>query len=335
MNNLKDYSDKVVVYPAIERDGIGTYIDSLRKYLNFKTLKSEYNVLSVRLFFKKLNVSDQIIHVPNFYVPFFTRNNTVITTVQDVIPILKLSGFNIFERIYFYLRISFSIWKSDFVIFTSNSTRLDVERWFFFLPPYVVIPLAPSEALAIEPRNIAEYPFQYIFAVGRRRHHKNTDGLIRSLKIIRESLDLHLVFSGARTEDDLQYLRLARELGVEEYIHFTGFLSASDLAAHYRSASSLVFPSFYEGFGLPILEAMLLDCPVITSNISSMPEISGGASVLVDPLSIDEIATAVCDVHDNEELRSQLIDKGRANVKRFNWSITARMTSEVYDKFYV
>lgn len=335
MKSLKDYSNKVVIYPAISKDGIGTYIESLKRYLNFTTIKSELNVLSIRIFFKKLNFRNKILHVPNFYVPFFTLNNTVITTIQDVIPIFKISGYNFFERIYFYFRISFSIWKSDFVIFTSNSTRMDVKKWFLFLPQSTIIPLAPSEVLMRGQSKFAEYPFRYIFSVGRRRYHKNTHGLIRSLRIVRESRDIHLVFSGIKTDDDLKYIQLARELGVEEYVHFTGFLDNVDLAAHYRSASSLVFPSLYEGFGLPVLEAMSLDCPVITSNTSSMPEISGDAALLVDPFSIDAIANAICEVHDNKELRNLLILKGRVNVKKYNWYTSARLTSEVYDKFNV
>jgi len=333
MKSLNDYSDKVVIYPSISKDGIGTYIDSLKRYLNFKTLKSELNILSIRLFFRKLNFKDKILHVPNFYVPFFTRNNTVITTVQDVIPIFKISGYSIFERIYFYFRISFSIWKSDFIIFTSNSTKMDVEKWFLFLPQSTIIPLAPSEVLTSAQIKFTEYPFQYIFSVGRRRYHKNTHGLIRSLKIVRESHDIHLLFSGTKTDEDLKYMQLARELGVEEYVHFTGFLDDVDLAAHYRSASSLVFPSLHEGFGLPVLEAMSLDCPVITSNTSSMPEISGDASVLVDPFNINAIANAICEVHDNKELRNHLISKGQANIKNYNWYTSAHLTSEVYDKF--
>jgi len=266
-------------------------------------------------------------------VPFFTHNNTVITTIQDVIPIFKISGFNFFERTYFYFRISFSIWKSDFVIFTSYSTSMDVRKRFLFLPQSKIIPLAPSEILTNTKIKHVGYPFQYIFSVGRRRYHKNTHGLISALSIVRESLDIHLVFSGMKTDDDLKYVQLARRLGVEEYVHFTGFLDNDDLAAHYRDASSLVFPSLYEGFGLPVLEAMSLNCPVITSNTSSMPEVSGDASVLIDPYSIDAIANAICHVHEDKELRDQLIFRGRANVKKYNWFTSARLTSEIYDKF--
>jgi glycosyltransferase involved in cell wall biosynthesis len=333
MKSFKNYSNKVIIYPAISKDGIGTYIESLKRYLNFTTVKSDLSVLSIKLFFKKLDFKDKILHVPNFYVPFFTYNNVVITTIQDVIPIFKISGFNFLQRVYFYFRISFSIWKSDFIIFTSKSTKMDVEKWFLFLPQSKIIPLAPSEVLASGQIKFVEYPFQYIFSVGRRRYHKNTHGLIRALKTVRETHDIHLLFSGTKTDDDLKYLQLARELGVENYIHFTGFLDNVDLAAHYRSASSLVFPSLYEGFGLPVLEAMSLDCPVITSNTSSLPEISGDASVLVDPFNIDAIADAICEVHNNKEFRNYLIYKGQVNVKEYNWYASARMTSEVYDKF--
>jgi len=105
-----------------------------------------------------------------------------------------------------------------------------------------------------------------------------------------------------------------------------------DVAPLYSGALCLVYVSLYEGFGLPVLEAMKCGCPVITSNISSLPEVAGQAALLVDPFDIDEITRAINEIVNHKEKREELIKKGLAQVKRFSWEKTARETLKVYQE---
>ena len=117
---------------------------------------------------------------------------------------------------------------------------------------------------------------------------------------------------------------------LKERVHFTGYIDANDLPTIYSLAEGLVFPSFYEGFGLPILEAMACGCPVITSNVSSMPEVAGDAALLIDPKNTEAIAQAMASVISNEKLRKKLIEKGYEQVKKFTWDKTAEETLALY-----
>ena len=114
-------------------------------------------------------------------------------------------------------------------------------------------------------------------------------------------------------------------------IIFTGYISKEDKAALYSGATCLVYPSLYEGFGLPVLEAMKCGCPVLTSNISSLPEVAGQAAILVDPLDVEEIARGLGEVINNQEKREDLINKGFAQAKKFSWEKAAKETLKAYE----
>jgi glycosyltransferase involved in cell wall biosynthesis len=130
---------------------------------------------------------------------------------------------------------------------------------------------------------------------------------------------------GWNCDDILSYMA-----ELEGLVHFPGHVADAELVALYQMATCLVFPSLYEGFGLPVIEAMSAGCPVITSNVSSLPEIAGKASLLVDPLSAADIAHAIRTVLEDETLRLHLIEDGRRQASRFSWEKTARMTRDIY-----
>jgi glycosyltransferase involved in cell wall biosynthesis len=157
-------------------------------------------------------------------------------------------------------------------------------------------------------------------------------GVVEAFARIPLSLGLHLVLGGKRDIFDEAIVLRATELGIADRLVFTGFLSNEQLAAHYSYARTLVFTSFYEGFGLPILEAMGYGCPVITSNRASMPEVAGDAAMLVNPDDHEEIAYAIERVHTDLPLRKALIERGKQNSKRYSWSRVAAETIAVYQK---
>jgi len=130
---------------------------------------------------------------------------------------------------------------------------------------------------------------------------------------------------GWNCDDILSYMT-----ELEGAVLFPGYVSDEELIALYQLAACLVFPSLYEGFGLPVLEAMAAGCPVITSTASSLPEVAGDAALLVDPLNAQEIARAMQRVLQDEDLRRRMISDGQRRAANFSWEETARMTREIY-----
>jgi glycosyltransferase involved in cell wall biosynthesis len=131
--------------------------------------------------------------------------------------------------------------------------------------------------------------------------------------------------------DDL--LRHAAALGLEERVVFPGYVAAEHKAALLSGALALVFPSLYEGFGMPVLEALACGVPVLTSNVSSLPEVAGDAALMVDPLSVDDIAAGMVRLMDSYDLRRSLIERGYQQAQRFSWPRAAAQLWEVFDSF--
>ena len=126
--------------------------------------------------------------------------------------------------------------------------------------------------------------------------------------------------------------QLAKELGIGKQTEFKGVVSEAELIALYQQASLFVFPSLYEGFGLPVLEAMACGCPVIASNTSSLPEVVGNAGILVNPTSTTELMEAMAQVLTDTTLAQTLRKTGREQAEQFSWEKTARATADLYEK---
>jgi glycosyltransferase involved in cell wall biosynthesis len=173
----------------------------------------------------------------------------------------------------------------------------------------------------------------YILAVGNRNPRKNLKSIIDAFASIADkypSLELRIAGNYGWGEDD--ELRIKNyELGIKERIKILGYVSDDKLVELYRKATCLVYPSLYEGFGLPILEAMSLGCPVITSSSSSMPEVGRDAVLYVDPKNVEELSTTMIRIIESTDLQKDLIKKGIEQAKRFSWEKCAKETRKIYD----
>jgi glycosyltransferase involved in cell wall biosynthesis len=168
--------------------------------------------------------------------------------------------------------------------------------------------------------------------VGTDRPHKNLLRLIEAYSIARRDdpgLPPLEIIGGLRSEALLR--EAMRRLGVEQGVRLRGHVSQEELEASYAAAVALVFPSLAEGFGLPILEAMVRNVPVITSNVSACAEVAGEAAVTVDSLDANAIAAAMVQVWRSPELRNELIEKGRTRAAEFTWERTAAATLAVIE----
>ncbi len=171
----------------------------------------------------------------------------------------------------------------------------------------------------------------YIFSIGTVQPRKNYGRLIQALARIRASgFDIQLVIAGGRgwLEDSI-YDTIHQEK-MQDHVHFIGFVDEDDLPSLYHGALCLAFPSLYEGFGLPILESMACGTPVITSNISSLPEVAGDAATIINPYDVEELAHSIGQLIQNQNLRETLIKRGYERAGEFTWENSARQLRQIY-----
>jgi len=173
----------------------------------------------------------------------------------------------------------------------------------------------------------------YILYVGSERPRKNLDRLIEAFAMLKRELpELKLVKVGepGRSQEYRHHtMSKLDSLGITQDVLFVDHISELDLAYYYSSAMLLVYPSLYEGFGLPPLEAMACGCPVVTSNVSSLPEVVGEAGIMVDPYDTGSLTRAIREVLTNSKLREVMVRKGVEQAKKFSWEKAAEHTQKV------
>ncbi len=197
-----------------------------------------------------------------------------------------------------------------------------------------VVPLGPGLRPAVAPAPEAELRAQLglgdgplVLSVSARRPHKN---LVRLIEAIGRLPHAELVLPGYSSgfEDELR--AAARAAGAEDRVHLTGWIDDRQLEGLYAAATCLAFPSLAEGFGLPVLEAMVRGVPVACSAVSALPEVAGDAALLFDPMSVDAIAAAIGHLLQDAALRARLVARGHEQAARFTWERTAAQTAESY-----
>jgi len=229
---------------------------------------------------------------------------------------------------------------ADRVIAVSSSTREDVmerlgipgER--IAVIPHGVdprfVPADADEARAVAARLGIDGP--YLFFVGSISARKNVVRMLEAFARLPAALrrDTTFVMAGKVTFGGEEALAAVERLGLKDSVRHLGFVPRADLPALYSAASVFMFPTLYEGFGMPILESMACGTPVVASNLSSHPEVAGDAALLVDPYDVDAIAAAFARLLEDETLRRTCIEKGIARAGTFTWERAARRTLEVY-----
>jgi glycosyltransferase involved in cell wall biosynthesis len=234
--------------------------------------------------------------------------------------------------------VRLAVARSDRVIVDSQSTGDDVVRLLGVSPDEIdVVPLgigttATEVAMAEEQlrRDLSLGDRQVVLSVSAKRPHKNLLRLIDAVAALPEGRRPVLVLPGYPTWHEDELRARAAERGVAEDVRFLGWVDASTLEGLYAAASCFVFPSLYEGFGLPVLEAMARRAPVACSNTSSLPEVAGDAALLFDPEDPDAITTAIGRLLDDGALADELRERGRRQVERFSWRRSAEATIASY-----
>jgi glycosyltransferase involved in cell wall biosynthesis len=175
---------------------------------------------------------------------------------------------------------------------------------------------------------------RFILALGGLDPRKNIARVLQSFKKFRQrsKSDHQLVIVGLPESGQRLFSRIAMEMEIAEQVVFAGFVPEEDLVALYNGAEAFLYPSLYEGFGLPVLEAMACGTPVIASTAGSIPEIAGEAALLIEPKDIEALALAIEQVVTDQALRRELIARGFEQVKKFSWEKAARELLTVYER---
>lgn len=282
-----------------------------------------------------------VLHDPCGIAPFFgawPERTRRIVTIHDAIPLHHPEYQPLLTRLVFRTFLPQTRRTADGVITVSHHAASDLVSWLHLDPERLVVtPLgvdAPSpDALlpSIEPPAFDAWGVRppYFLFVGAVSPRKNLARLLQAFARVKaHHPTVQLVLAGPETAERT---RLLRESGpLAKAVAVPGYVDAERLHQLYRGAVAVVYPSLYEGFGLPVLEAMAHGCPVITSNVSALPEVAGDAALLVDPTSADEIARAMEQVLIDPSGRQALIRKGRARAAEFPWAATAKATVAAY-----
>jgi glycosyltransferase involved in cell wall biosynthesis len=291
------------------------------------------------------SLAPDLVHLPLNDVPLLMRNPYVVT-IHDMSSFLFGAQTGIRENLRLY-RFRRGLLRADRVIAVSTATRRDVENLLGIRPDRMrLVYSAPdpnflkhkSEPAAREKlreRFQIQYPF--VLYAGRIRPHKNIPRLIEAFAVVRGELenhpkykDLRLIIIGDEISRNPDVRRAVAQTRTQQVVRFLGFVPFETLKEFYSAASVFAFPSLYEGFGLPPLEAMATGIPVVTSSVSSLPEVVGDAAMIINPENVFDIARGIREVLTDERVRNRLIKNGFAQVTQFNWRRTAEQTLEVY-----
>jgi glycosyltransferase involved in cell wall biosynthesis len=309
------------------------------------------------LFLRKLEAD--LFHIPLNAVPLLMPKPYLVT-IHDMSTLLFSSQLGYRNRLrHFYLRRG--LLRADRVMAVSMATCRDVEAVLgipasrmrvvhnapdptFHAPSAPAMARVQGEEFGYPPeiqRVLDRYRIHYPFLlyVGRTNPQKNIPRLVEAFAVLRGEIQEHSVYR------DLRLLIIGDEISrypalrhaviqsrVEDTVRFLGFVPIDTLRAFYQAASAFVFPSLYEGFGLPPLEAMACGTPVVCSNVSSLPEVVGDAAEIVNPENVFDIARGIREVLLNRERRSLLVERGFEQARRFSWERTAQQVLDAYEE---
>ncbi len=273
-----------------------------------------------------------------YYIMPYKHGSIAILTVYDLIPLLYPESVSLRARLLFYPLFSLALSASAGLITVSRLTFDDLKAHFAIGRRKVrIIPLAASPNF--HPPSLHEreavrlkysLPEKFILYVGSHKPHKNLRNLLKAFAQAKSHLNSVLAIAGPQGPDFQQLRALARELGVEDSVRWLGRVPDSDLPALYSASTVFVFPSLYEGFGLPVLEAMSCGAPVTCSDIPALREVAGDAALYFNPYSLESIAQAIDAILEDSELRESLVERGLRRASEFSWDEVARQTIAFY-----
>jgi len=232
------------------------------------------------------------------------------------------------KRAYYKYILRPACHKAAFLLTGSEYSRHEIQEWAKLKDEKIVAVSYGVDLPFTHSGRRYEPGYPYLLYVGSHKPHKNLARLLKAFAISGVQKDVRLLLTGS---EETELAKQIAGLGLNGGVVFAGFPADDDLADLFRGAAGFVFPSLYEGFGLPPLEAMACGVPVLTSNVCSLPEVVGDAAILIDPLDVEDIAQGIQRLIGDDALREDLRWKGVERARRFSWGETARRTRQVLD----
>ncbi len=290
--------------------------------------------------FELLQKNYTLFHSLAYVSPFLNRTPTIVT-LYDLSFILYPEYFRAFQRLYLRFGTRLSVARAQRIITISESTKRDAIQLLNVDANRidVITPGVESEFFHdVDANTIAQFrrnknlPDPFILFVGTREPRKNIPTLLRAFAQATRAAQLphSLVIAGARGWMDQTIPQMLAELNIAKDVFFPGFVPHTELPLWYRAADAFVYPSQYEGFGMPPLEALACGTPTITSNVSSLPEAVGDAALLIDPRSPEQLAAALIKILTDSALRDELRGRGFQHARQFTWTRAAQQTAQTY-----
>lgn len=245
-----------------------------------------------------------------------------VVTIHDLIFIRFPEFYKTIDRKIYFNKVKYACDSAQKVIAISEQTKEDIIRFFNVDPNKIEVVYQSVSPVFFEKGNtgnlLSKYGLneQFILSVGTHEPRKNQLSLLKAIKA--GKIDKQVVFVGKHTSYTKKMVRFISENKMMDQVKFLNDISENDLAGLYQLASLSVYISFFEGFGLPVIESMASGCPVITSNVSCLPETAGGAAVLCTPNDVDELGKQIKLILEKETLRNELIAKGKEWAKHFH-----------------
>jgi len=265
-------------------------------------------------------------------VSLFNKNQVV--TVHDIIPLL-FKKYHFKQYFFFKYLIKIALNKCRLIVTPSNHSKLLIKNSYSITDEKIIVIANGTKEFKPINLSIKKSEDEYILYYGRITPMKNIAGVINSFSLIKHQIKHKLVLAG---DDAKEIVKLIKKGVVKEYdafcdrIIYAGHLREADLLRLIQNASLLLFPSLYEGFGLPPLEAMSLGCPAVVSNNSSLPEICGNAAYYVNPNDNISIAAGIIEVLSNSVLRKKLIENGYQRAGLFSWQLTSILHLKMFNE---
>ncbi|MCL4385561.1 MAG: glycosyltransferase family 4 protein [Actinobacteria bacterium] len=300
----------------------------INKNFRYKFSRILWQLFLLPIVLKKNKVD--VLHSSNYVTPLYKLGFKIIVTIHDLTFLLFPEKYTIMKRLFYKIMIPFFVKVSDKIIAISNNTKTDILKYFKLNDDKVTIVYAccsenfnniVDEIKAKEVLLKYEIKKDYMLFVGMIEPRKNIISILRAFKEIDKDINADLIIAGKKGwyfKEIEEFMKNVKNMDLKNNIIFTGYVPEEDMKYLFQKALFFIFPSFYEGFGLPPLQAMACGTPVITSNISSLPEVVGKAAILINPYDLHDLSESMKFLYFNSEKRKELSNLGLEQCKKFN-----------------
>lgn len=294
------------------------------------------------------SLKPDLVHFPHFNVPIFYRGEFIVTIHDLIHQHYKISKASTLDPITYRFKqfgykkvFEFALKRSTKILTPTYFVKNQLAREWSVSNDKIEVTYeaVDDEIINLSKRMTKEESLRlikkvgvnvpYIFYIGNAHPHKNVEGLIRAFRLVgKKQKDLHLVLSGS---SHIFWDNIKKQFQ-DKNIIYTGYVDDETMVALYKNAATFVMPSFEEGFGLPLLEALVCGCPVVASYVGAIREIGNGAVCYFNPKNVDDIAKKIERVIEDMGVRRKLVEKGEQRYKEFSWARLAKKTRDTYIK---